>query len=310
MDNKKLLKFLNKSYHYRILSAKVHKHQVEKNPRKEMERVYKKVFHKNPNLDEPKNLIEKIYWLQLHTDTSLWTRCADKYQVRDYVRECGLESFLPHLYGKWDDAEEIPFESLPQNYILKTNNGCGTCIIVRNGVVDTRKVKKQLNRWLKVPYGYSGSQVHYTRIKPCIIAEELLENDAKDISPNSVIDYKVWCFNGVPESIWIGYNRTRTHANMALYDTKWNAIPEHLVQIKSKTYLPDVVIEKPKCLEQMLEMASKLSKPFKEVRVDFYVIKDKPVIGELTFTSGYGYFTEEYYNYLGSKFDLNNCDIV
>jgi hypothetical protein len=60
----------------------------------------------------------------------------------------------------------------------------------------------------------------------------------------------------------------------------------------------------------MLEMASKLSKPFKEVRVDFYVIKDKPVIGELTVTSGYGYFTEEYYNYLGSKFDLNNCDIV
>lgn len=306
MFQKSFLLYIKKFYLYKILVTYVHKYQVSKNPLKEMERVYKKVFHKIPDIEHPRNLIEKIYWLQLHSDTSLWTKCADKYLVRDYVKECGLGEFLPRLYGKWDSANDIPFDEMPANYILKTNNGCGTCFIVRDGKVERDEVKKKLTRWLKVPYGFSGAQIHYTKIKPCIIAEELLESSEADkkISPHSVIDYKVWCFNGEPDCIWVAYDRTNSHANMALYDTMWQAHPEHLVNIKSKTYLPEVVIEKPKCLDEMLDIARKLSKPFKEVRVDFYVIKNKPVIGELTFTTGYGYLTEDYYRYMGSKFTV------
>ena len=293
-------------FFYKLIAAYAHKVAVKANPKKEMSRIYTKVFHKKPNIDSPKDLIEKIYWLQLHSDTSLWTKCADKFRVREYIEECGLLDYMPKLYGKWDTVEEIPFDSLPANYILKTNNGCCTCIVVRNGNVDREKVKKSLRQWMQIPYGYSGSQIHYTRIKPCIIAEELLENDEKDrrISPNSIIDYKIFCFNGEPECIWVAYDRNSHHANMALFDTQWNAHPEHLVNIQSKTYLPDIIIEKPKCLNEMLDIARKLAKPFKEVRVDLYVIKDRPIIGELTFTSGYGFFTEDYYRYLGSKFEV------
>ena len=277
------------------------------NPKKEMERVYKKVFHKMPNIDHPKNLIEKIYWLQLYSDTSLWTKCADKYLVREYVKECGLDDYLPKLYGRWDSAKDITFNSLPKDYIIKSNNGCGTCLIVRNGNVNQKQARRIIDRWLKVPYGYSGSQLHYTRIKPCIIAEELLVNDDKDnkISPNSVIDYKVWCFNGEPECILVVYDRTDTQVKVALYDTNWEPLPEYLLGTK-KFISSNITIEKPKSISKMLEMARCLSSPFKEVRVDFYVINDRPIIGELTFTSGFGYFTESYYEHLGSKFSVKD----
>ncbi|MDT3356680.1 MAG: hypothetical protein LIR35_03710 [Bacteroidota bacterium] len=293
-------------YPYKVFAAYAHKAAVSVNPKREMERIYKKVFHRRPNIDNPTDFIEKIYWLQLYSDTSLWTKCADKYKVREYVEECGLSKYMPTLYGKWDTVDEIPFDDLPKNYILKTNNGCCTCVVVRDGKVDREQVKKTIRQWMSVPYGYSGAQMHYTRIKPCIIAEELLENDEKDkkISPNSIIDYKIHCFNGNPECIWVAYDRNSHHANMALFDTEWHEHPEHLVNIKSKTYLPEVKIEKPKCLDEMLEIARKLSKPFKEVRVDLYVINDRPYIGELTFTTGYGFFTEDFYKYLGSKFEV------
>lgn len=293
---------------YKLLIAYVHKAMVSINPKKEMERIYKKVFHKTPDIEHPSDLIEKIYWLQLHSDTSLWTKCADKYLAREYVKECGLDDYLPKLYGKWEKAEDISFDTLPSNYILKTNNGCGTCFIVKDGKIDKKKVVKTINRWIKVPYGYSGAQLHYAKISPCIIAEELLQNDreATMISPNSVIDYKVWCFNGEPECIWVAYDRKGHHANMALFDTEWNAMPEHLVNTKFKTYNPGITIKKPLCLGKMLDIAKRLSRPFKEVRVDFYIIEDKPIIGELTFTSGYGYLTESYYDYLGSKFEVGD----
>lgn len=299
---------IKKHYLYKLVAAYIHKMIVAINPKKEMERVYKKVFHKKPNIDHPKNLIEKIYWLQLYSDTSLWTKCTDKYLVREYIKECGLGNYLPKLYGRWNTAKDIIFENLPNNYIIKSNNGCGTCLIVRDGNVNQKQTRRAINRWLKVPYGYSGSQMHYTRITPCIIAEELLENNERDnkISPNSVIDYKVWCFNGIPECVLVIYDRTDTQAKVALYDTNWEPHPEHFSDKKHKQYVPDIVIERPKCLTKMLEMACQLSSPFKEVRVDFYVINDKPIIGELTFTSGFGTFTELYYEYLGSKIEVEN----
>lgn len=291
---------------YKLLAAYIHKATVMINPKKEMERVYKKVFHQMPNIDNPKNLIEKIYWLQLHSDTSLWTKCADKYLVREYLHELGMDQYLPKLYGKWDSANDIDFNQLPDKYILKTNNGCGTCIIVRNNDKDPDKMRKMLKEWMIVPYGWSGAQIHYTRIKPCIIAEQLLENSAKDnvVSPSSLIDYKIWCFNGEPECIFVVYNRNGHYAKIALYEKDWNVIDNKMIPTEYKSVDSKKHIERPKCLEEMLDVAKKLSAPFKEVRVDLYVVEDKPVFGELTFTTGYGYFTEEYYNYLGSKFEV------
>ena len=159
--------------------------------------------------------------------------------------------------------------------------------------------------------GYSNAQLHYLGIKPCIIAEELLPNTGYQnmISPGSIIDYKVWCFNGIPECILVVYNRSSHHYYLDLYDVNWKRLDDKL-NISgnpsigfNKTEIPPIP-----CLNKMLQIASILSADFKEVRVDFYVVNNNPVIGEMTFSSGYGYFTNEYYHYLGSKLDIENIN--
>lgn len=303
---------INKSYYYRKLAALVHARSVKKDPRMEMKRYYNTVWGIDPNIDNPTDLIEKTYWLLLYTDTSLWTLCADKYRVRDYIKEKGLGDYLPKLLGKWDKASLLDFSSLPKEFILKTNNGCGTCHIVNDkSSVDMKSLKKGLRQDLSIPFGYAGAQLHYLTIEPCIIAEELLHSDEEQnrISPNSLIDYKVWCINGNPESILIVYDRRGHHYCLDLYDTQWNRMMDKMQPCEGCEYREDP-IPQPQCLSQMLEMAKLLSKPFQEVRVDFYVVGGKPIIGELTFTTGFGYFTNEYYDYLGSKMDLNKVNRI
>ena len=286
----------------------IHKCSVKLNPENEMRRAYYKAFHRYPDLANPHNLIEKIFWMQLHSDTSMWTMCADKYSMREYVKECGYEDFLPQNYGKWDKAEDIDFDALPKGFVLKTNNGCGTVMVVKDkNKLDTKKVKKKLKQWLYIPFGYSGAELHYTRIKPCIIAEELLsqDEDQKLFSPGSMVDYKVWCINGETQSILVVFDRQKDGYCLDLYDTEWNRMSDKLKNNGHFRFC-EMKLPKPKCLDKMLLIAQGISKRFPEVRVDFYVVANKPIIGELTFTTGYGYFTDEYYDYLGHKLKLPN----
>lgn len=285
-------------YHYRSL--------YRKNPQLAADGLFKRVYHHPMNMHNPTHLIEKITWLELNTDTSLWTTCADKYRMREYVAQCGLQESLPKLYGHWADPNGIDFCQLPAEFVLKANNGCGTVKIVRNrDLLNERRVRQELKRWLRRPYGYMGAQKHYLSIKPCIIAEELLHQDEqqREFSPNSFVDYKVWCFNGEPESVLVVYERNSSGYSLDLYDKDWNRISEFLNQ-NGHFHYREKEIPQPPCLGEMFSMAKTLSAPFPEVRVDFYVVKGKPIIGELTFSTGYGYFTEEYYQYLGDKIDL------
>ena len=285
------------------------KHLYEKNPTLAADALYYKIYKRHMNLDNPKNLIEKITWLSLNTDTSLWTLCADKYRMRSYVEEKGCGDYLPILYGHWDNPYDIDFDTLPNEFVLKANNGCGTVMIVRDkSQLDIRATQTTLKKWLKRPFGYWGAQKHYLSIKPCIIAEQLLKQDEseKEFSPHSIADYKVWCFKGKPECVWVAMNRKPRHLNMSLFDQDWEAMPQHLVSTSHYEYNKNIIVPRPNCLEKMLNIASIISEPFDEVRVDFYVVNNQPVIGELTFTTGYGYFTDKYYDYLGSKIDLPN----
>lgn len=302
----KILIFLNKFYIYRYLAYKIHKHNVLRNPKKEANRPYYQFFKKNINWEQPVNLIEKINWLQLNTDTSLWTKYADKYQVRDFVKESGFENYLPQLYGKWDNANDINFDDLPSSFVLKTNNGCGTVLIVRDkSELNLKSTREKLHRWLSIPYGYRASQLHYTKIVPCIIAEELLENS--DENSSSIIDYKIWCFHGVPECILVFTDRKKDNYSLSLFDLKWKNISDDFLNTKSK-HFSGKDIPKPKSLNKMLEMTRVLSKNLPQVRVDFYDVNGKPYFGEMTLASGFGYLTEDYYNYLGRKVDLNKME--
>lgn len=301
---------MKKSFFYQFTTDYIKKILVTINPKWEINRCYSKVFKgKKPNLDDPKNLIEKIYWMELNCDTSLWTKCADKYRMREYIEECGYGDYLPKLYAKWDKAEEIDFTNLPKEFVLKANDGCGTVYVVKDKEKeDINEIRKMVKQWMRLPhFGYMNAQLHYLPIKSCIIAEELLHQDnyLNTMSPNSMVDFKLWSFAGNVESCLITYNRSNNSHNVALYDKDWNDISHYVTARghydKSKKFL------KPVCFDEMKKIASDLSKPFPEVRVDFYVIENKPIIGELTLSAGYGTLTEEYYEYLGSKTDLSMC---
>lgn len=285
------------------------KRLYEKDPKLAADAMYYKIYGCHMDIDNPKNLIEKITWLSLNADTSLWTLCADKYRMRSYVESKGLGEYLPLCYGFWENPDDIDFCKLPDRFVLKANNGCATVMIVQDkSLLNENKVKRQMKKWLKRPFGYMGAQKHYLSIKPGILAEELLTQteELNKVSPGSMVDFKIWCINGKPESILVVYDRANKHYKLALYDIEWNAIPENLNKQWSNLQKVAPALQKPKHLDEMIQIATKLSKDFKEVRVDFYQTKEKPVLGELTFTTGYGYFTDEYYEYLGSKISLND----
>lgn len=301
-----ITRLLNKSHFYRICVARYKCRNIKRHPLKEINRVYQLAFGRKPDLDNPKDLIEKIFWMELYADLTMWTKCADKYLVRDYVKECGYESYLPQLYGKWDNPDVFSIKNLPNKFIIKTNNGCGTCIpIMDKSNADEKSIITKLKKWLEIPYGYSNSQLHYLNIPRCIIAEQLLENDKQSnmISPNSLMDYKVWCIDGKAECILIVYDRRREGYCLDLYDIHWNRMKDCLHD-NNHFEFRDALIPKPECLDEVIEIAEALAKPFQEVRVDFYILNNRPYIGELTFSTGYGYFTEDYYRYLGEKIDL------
>ena len=264
---------------------------------------YYRISHgEKMNWENPTDLREKIIWLQFNSDTSLWTLCADKLRVRKYVEENGCGDTLNELYGAWDDANDIDYSLLPDSFVLKTNNSCGQMYFVRDkSRCDIKTMNRRLNSWLKIKYGYHGAQMHYLKIVPKIIAERLMINtEAPD---KSLVDYKIWCFNGVPEVVWVAFNRTKDSYEYSAFDLDWNNVSEKVLDTGSEHY-SGKDFPCPKSFSRMLECARALSKPFKEVRVDYYDIDGHAVFGELTFTAGNVYFTKDYYNYLGSKICL------
>lgn len=289
------------------ISYSYYKFLVDFCPRIVIDKIWNNTMGRKVNWREPLDINEKIEWLICYGDTSKWTCLADKYKVRNYLREKGHESILPQLYGVWDDAFKIDFNSLPQRFVLKCNHDCGSIrIIDKNLGYDIKKLQKHLNSCLKTKFGYKTCEPHYNRIKPLIIAEEFLENESS--YSMSLIDYKVWCFNGKPYSIFVIYDRHHDYMYTNLYDLDWNVHPEYSV---FTSHLRDGKgrVPKPRNFKQMLSVAADLSQGFPEVRVDFYEINGKLYFGEMTFTSAAGrmdYFTKEYLTEMGKQIVLPN----
>lgn len=269
-------------------------------------------FKRLPNLKQPKDLNEKILYQKLYTDTSIWSTLADKVKVKGYVRECGLEKILVKPYAVWDDASQIDFDKLPDAFMLKSNNGDGkgTNYPVYNkknlSAHDIHALKKKIRKWLKQKnIGALSAEPQYRSIKPQILAEELLPITQGE---KSLVDYKLWCFNGEPYVFLVVSNRkSGGEAELACYDLKWNNRSDLLIENKHY-HIRKAPLPRPQGLEIMVEYARILAKPFPQVRVDLYDIDGKVYFGELTFTSLGGmmnYFTPTALIEMGQKVDLN-----
>ena len=287
-----------KSYSYNYL--------VDHYPRIIIDRIWKKNYGRKMNWKNPVDINEKIQWLICYGDTSLWPTLADKYKVREYVTNLGYGHILPELYGHWENANDIDFDALPEKFVIKCNHDCGSChIIDKKKGFDKKAIVSELNACLKRKFGYRNCETHYNKIQPMIIAEQFLESKQDSFS-SSLIDYKVWCFDGKPYSIFVCYNRDHLVKDVNVYDTMWNVHPEY--SIFTSTCKDGMGrCPKPIALEEMLEAASILSKGQPEVRVDFYIVDGKLYFGELTLTSSRGrmdYFTKDYLIELGNQVKL------
>lgn len=243
---------------------------------------YKSVFGVDLNLKDPKTFTEKIQWLKLNDRNHLYTVCADKFKVRDFVKaRIGDEYLIPLLYAT-NKPESIPFDKLPSEYIIKTNHTSGYNMICKDGMVhffsrtygfDKKNVVKILRKWLRKNVFYQNREWEYKNIPPKVIVEELLHDESNNDMLN---DYKIHCFNGKPRFIQTLFDRSEG-IKENWFDTEWSPIDLYYYSKERKQ------ISKPDNLSELLEVAQKLSKEFNYVRVDLYSVNGKVLFGELTF---------------------------
>lgn len=233
------------------------------------------------NLNNPKTFNEKLQWIKLNDRNPLMPKCVDKYTVRDYVKSVGCEEILNDLYWEGFHPEDIPYDTLPNRFVIKVTHGSTFNIIVTDkSKLDKNEVIRKCNIWLKEKFLPCYGEWFYGIEKPRIIVEKYLEDQKVK---GELLDYKIFCFNGEPKLVDVHCGRFGNHKRN-IYDLEWNMLDD--VYFKYDHFDG---IEKPKELEKALEYARKLSANFNHVRVDFFIVNGKIYFGELTFTNGAGF---------------------
>lgn len=232
------------------------------------------------NLKNPKTYSEKLQWIKLYDKNSLMVKCVDKYTVREYVRSKGCKEILNDLLWEGFNPEEIPFDDLPNKFVIKVTHGSTFNIICTDkSKLDKDETIKKLNKWLKEKFLPCYGEWFYGIEKPRVIVEKFIESN------DGLKDYKVFCFNGEPKLIGVYSDRDKGQTKQELYDIDWNEINEKTGNFGSTI----CKTEKPSKLKELLEYAKKLSENFTHARVDFYIEDDIIYFGEITFTSGSGF---------------------
>ncbi len=256
------------------------------------EYVYKKfkqVFGYEPNFKNPQTLNEIINFRKLYDKNPLYTYCSDKITVREFVKKYVGEEILIPLIGIFSHPNEINFHKIKYPCMIKTNHGSGFNIPIFQPPSWYQKIfiKNKLLYWLKLNYYFFEREWQYRNIEPKIIIEELLLDENNKIPK----DYKFHCIGGKVEFIQVDVDRFSSHKR-SFYsrhwkelDFTWSPVTEK-GEIKYKKAPPQ---PKPELLNEMINIAEKLAKPFYYVRVDLYLVNNRIYFGELTFTPGAGY---------------------
>lgn len=235
------------------------------------------------DLEHPVTLNQKVQWLKLNENSPEKSRLADKNEARDWVAETIGGQYLTRRLGVYDRFDDIPFDALPDRFALKCTSGSGMNHIVHDkSRLDMAALKKECDGWLRRNYGYTETvELHYRAIVPRIMVEEYLENVEGDL-----YDYKVHCFGGVPRCVQVVHGRFGVES-MEFYDLDWK--PLGFVGCSNKDVIHIGETERPAELDELLDLARRMSKDFTYVRVDFYVVKGHIYFGEMTFTPAAGF---------------------
>lgn len=232
------------------------------------------------NLKNPQTFNEKLQWLKLNNRKPEMVKMVDKVAAKEYVASIIGEEYIIPTLGVYNSVDEIDFDKLPNQFVLKCTHDSGGIVICSDkSKLDIEAAKAKLRRGLKVNYYYQNREWPYKQVKPRIIAEQYMIDE----TGWQLKDYKIFCFNGEPKFIEVDYDRYVGH-KLNVYDLNWEFIDFYMTSPNDK----DVEIEKPKNLDKMLNFARKLAQEETFVRVDFYSIVDKIYFGEITYTPGSG----------------------
>lgn len=255
---------------------------------------YYLTFHKKLNLDNPQTYNEKLQWLKLFDRREEYTQMVDKYEAKKYVANLIGEEYIIPTLGVYNSFDEIDFDKLPNQFVLKCTHNSGGIIICKDKKnLDVAKAKKQLEKWLKVNPYWKNREYPYKHVQPRIIAEQYMEDE----SGYELKDYKFFCFDGEVKCLFVATDRGNGNeeTKFDFYDLDWNHLPftnGHPNSTKE--------IKKPIGFEEMVRLSQVLSKKIPHVRVDLYNINGKIYFGELTFFhwSGLTPFVPEKWDYI------------
>lgn len=242
--------------------------------------LFRLMTGKKLNLQSPETFGEKIQWLKLHDHNPDYKIMVDKYAVKEYVADkLGSEYIIPTL-GVWDRVEDIDWDSLPNQFVLKCTHDSGGLVICKDkNKLDKREASKKLNSCLKKSYYKLYREWPYKDVPHRIIAEKYIEDESGELN-----DYKVFNFGGEPRMIQVDYNRFNGHLRN-LYSPKWDRINATMGYPSD----PSREFPKPEVLDELLELCKKLSVGIPHVRTDFYIVNNKIYFGEMTFYHSSGF---------------------
>lgn len=222
-----------------------------------------------------------MQWLKLHDQRPEYTMMVDKYAVKEYIANILGKEYVFETLGVWNDFDDIDFFQLPNQFVLKCTHDSGGLIICRDKAkLDMSAARNRIKHCMRKNYYYASREYPYRDVPHRIIAEPLMVDE----SGVELKDYKIFCFNGTPKMIEVDFGRFSEHQRN-IYDTNWMLMDLELKYPRN----PSLEIDRPAHLDEMLEIAGRLSQDIPHVRVDLYYINGKIYFGELTFFHGSGY---------------------
>lgn len=261
--------------------------------------VAKLRFGKTFDLQDPKTFNEKLNWLKLYDRKPLYTKLADKYAVKSYVRDLIGDEYVVPCFGVWEHFDDIDFDKLPSSFVLKcTHDSSGAVICKDKAELDLKEIRSFVDRCLRKNNFYHSREWAYKDIPHKVIADMLLD----DGSGHELRDYKFWCFNGVPKYMYCTNKAEDIFENF--YDMDFNPVE---INHGFRRQVPE--FNCPKEFHLMKDLAAKLSSGIPFVRVDFFDVKGRVYFGEFTFYDWAGFrpFADDKWDvYLGSLIDLSN----
>lgn len=242
----------------------------------------------NLNLNNPQTFNEKLQWLKLYDRKPEYNMMVDKYLVRKYIKEKLGEEYLIPLIGVWDSPDLIDFDALPDQFVLKCNHnsGLGMCVCKDKSKLDVEKAMLELKKGFAQNYYLSGREWPYKNVQRKIICEKFMSNQNDEV----LKDYKIQCFNGEVDHIFVCVDRDEQQRVCKYYyfDKNWKYLPYSWNDRCDDEFLASL---KPKTFEEMIAIAENLSAGIPEVRVDLYEIQGRVYFGELTFFTQSGFDT-------------------